>query len=110
MDYLYNKQRDISPVLEEPVLLISHCLETGIIPSGGVDDDSYDYDNTFEDTSHVIGRVVDPFDAIEVNKTLEQYNRGLKSRKLSSEKRAAFEKAVAEAVKASQSTPQGEKA
>ena len=41
MALTYNKERDLSPVIEEPVLSISHVLETGVIPSGGVDDDSF---------------------------------------------------------------------
>ena len=101
MDLLYNKERDLSPVIEEPVLSISHVLETGIVPSGGVDDDTFDYSSDVVDTSHVIGRVVDPFDAIEVNKMVESYTSGLRKRYNKSQSDAAFRKAVAEAVTAS---------
>lgn len=101
MDLLYNKERDLSPVIEEPVLSISHVLESGVIPSGGVDDDSFEYSSDFIDTSHVIGRVVDPFDAIEVNKMVESYTSGLRKRYEKGRSDAAFKKAVAEAVAAS---------
>ena len=107
MALLYNKERDLSPVIEEPVLSISHVLETGVIPSGGVDDDTFDYPNDVVDTSHVIGRVVDPFDAIEVNKMVESYTSGLRKRYNKSQSDAAFKKAVADAVSASNQPSQG---
>lgn len=53
MDLLYNKERDLSPVIEEPVLSISHVLESGVIPSGGVDDDTYEYSSDIDRKSVV---------------------------------------------------------
>ena len=96
--YCYDENRDISPVLVEPVLSISQVLESGVVPAGNSSDE-YDLEESDTDTSIIMGRVVDPFDAIEASKALEHFAFDEKNKHLS--KKAAYERqqAIADALK-----------
>ena len=105
VSYCYDETKDISPVLVEPVLSISQVLESGVVPSGSSSDE-YDLEASDTDTSIIMGRVVDPFDAIEANKALEHFAFDEKNKHLS--RKAAFERkqAIAEALANKTESPQ----
>lgn len=95
---MYNPDRDLQEVISEPVVSLSAMLESGLVPSGGTDKDDWLDDSLSEDTSHVLGRIVDPFDALELNKAMERFE---SEERKGSEKRAsdkAFKEAVQKAV------------
>lgn len=65
----YDMTKDIQRVIQVEMPSLSSIIESGSVPN---DFSDTDYDN-LDDTDHIVGLVVDEFDAIEASKALRSY-------------------------------------
>lgn len=62
----YDAELDISPVVPMLDIDLEQCLLTGIVPGDGVIPEF----NGIEDSDSIVGRIYDPFDAIDHQRNL----------------------------------------
>lgn len=94
---IFDEKADISPVIDEKVMSISHVMETGIVPSSVTEEGEY-LDNAVNTTNGILGRIGDPFDALEVDNALRAYVTESKAKYLAKKSADERAKAIADAV------------
>lgn len=93
----YDEKRDLSAVIDEKVMSISHVMETGVVPSSVTEDGDY-LDNSVTTTNGILGRLADPFDALEVDNALRSFVTESKAKYLAKKSADERAKAIADAV------------